>query len=141
MIPCVNLNPSSHTTYVSVVDENRMAVSIINSVFHDFGAGLTTPETGILLHNRASGFTLEEDHPNTLAPGKRPMHTLLPGMMMKDGKVTMSFGVMGGPYQACGHVRLLTNMLDYGMDMQSAIDAPPCFLEWAFCKRFFYPCS
>jgi len=122
-----SISPFTDTTYVSVVDENRNAVSLINSVFRSFGSGYTTEKTGIILQNRGGGFSLEKGHPNELAPNKRPMHTLLPGMLMQNGKLAMSFGVMGGQYQACGHVRLLSNLYDYGMGLQEAMEAPRAF--------------
>jgi len=115
------------TVYITVVDKDRMAVSLIYSIFWGFGAGLASEKFGINFQNRGAGFTLTEGHPNEAAPGKRPMHTIIPGMLRKGGRVTMPFGVMGGAYQPCGHARLVTNLVDYGMELQAANDAPRCF--------------
>ena len=117
------------TVYITVVDKNRMCVSMIYSIFHSFGSGLAADKFGILFQNRAAGFTLEQGHPNEAGGGKRPMHTIIPGMTKRAGKIEMPFGVMGGAYQPCGHARFLTNMQDFGMDAQTAIDAPRCFAE------------
>jgi gamma-glutamyltranspeptidase / glutathione hydrolase len=115
------------TIYITVVDRDRMAVSLIYSVFWGFGAGLASSKFGINFQNRGSGFTLAEGHPNEAGPGKRPMHTIIPGMIRKAGRVLMPFGVMGGAYQSTGHARFVSNLTDFGMAPQAAIDAPRCF--------------
>lgn len=117
------------TVYLTVVDGNRMAVSLIYSIYSDFGAGIATPEHGILFHNRGAGFTLTPGHPNEAAGGKRPMHTIIPAMLCQQGRVLMPFGVMGGAYQPNGHVRMVSNMVDFGMEPQTAIDAPRSFWD------------
>jgi gamma-glutamyltranspeptidase/glutathione hydrolase len=119
--------PGSNTIYLSVVDRDRMAVSFINSLYSSFGLGICTEKSGIMLTNRGACFTLEPDHPNTFGPNKRPMHTIIPALAMRDGRCDMSFGVMGAHYQPMGHVQTVLNMLDYGMDVQQAIDAPRVF--------------
>ncbi|WP_342750243.1 gamma-glutamyltransferase [Phreatobacter cathodiphilus] len=121
--------PGTNTIYCSIVDRDRMAVSFINSIFHHFGSKICTPETGILLQNRGSSFNLDETHPNCIGPGKRPMHTIIPAMMLEKGEVTCSFGVMGGSYQSSGHAHVVCNTVDYGMDPQAAIDSPRAFFE------------
>jgi gamma-glutamyltranspeptidase/glutathione hydrolase len=115
------------TIYLTVVDRDRMAVSLIYSVYHSFGAGLASSKFGINFQNRGAGFTLTEGHPNEAGGGKRPMHTIIPAMLRREGRVIMPFGVMGGAYQPNGHARFVSNLLDYGMDPQEAIDGPRCF--------------
>lgn len=117
------------TIYITVVDADRMAVSLIYSIYHGFGSGIASDRFGILFQNRGAGFTLEAGHPNELAGGKRPMHTIIPAMLRENGRITMPFGVMGGAYQPTGHARMVSNLRDFGMDLQSALDAPRCFSD------------
>ncbi|HYC18480.1 MAG TPA: gamma-glutamyltransferase [Pseudolabrys sp.] len=121
--------PGNDTVYLTVIDRDRMAVSLINSLYSSFGLGICTEKSGIMLNNRGACFTLEPDHPNIFGPNKRPMHTIIPALAMRDGRCDMSFGVMGAHYQPMGHVQIILNMVDYGMDVQQAIDAPRFFFE------------
>jgi gamma-glutamyltranspeptidase / glutathione hydrolase len=121
--------PGNDTVYLTVVDRDHMAVSFINSLYSSFGVGICTEKSGIMLTNRGACFTLEPNHPNTFGPNKRPMHTIIPALAMRNGRCDMSFGVMGAHYQPMGHVQIILNMIDYGMDVQQAIDAPRFFFE------------
>ncbi len=112
------------TVYLSVVDENRNMVSFINSTCYSFGCGMVAGDTGIVLQNRAVGFNLEEGSLRCIAPGRRPMHTIIPAMVYRDTRPVLAYGVMGGHYQPMGHSYVLSNWLDFGMDLQEAIDAP-----------------
>lgn len=121
--------PHAHedTVYISVVDGDGNSASFINSLFRPYGTGLLAPKSGVLLHCRGISFSMEDGHPNSIAPRKRPMHTIIPGMLTESGRIRMPFGVMGGHYQALGHAQLLTRLIDYGYDLQEAVDLPRFF--------------
>jgi gamma-glutamyltranspeptidase/glutathione hydrolase len=118
------LAPHPDTIYLTVVDRDRNAVSFINSIYYGFGSARATERSGILLQNRGACFSLDPRHPNCIGSGKRSMHTIIPAMVTGDGRPVLSFGVMGGDYQPMGQVHALTNMVDFGMDTQAALDFP-----------------
>ncbi len=126
-LPSPDPSFQSDTIYLSVVDRDGLAVSLINSIFHGFGSGIVTDKTGITLQNRGAGFRVEPGHANTIEGGKRPLHTIIPAMAMQGGKTKYCFGVMGGQYQPVGHAHVITNMVDFGMDPQQALDSARVF--------------
>ncbi|MEO1146638.1 MAG: gamma-glutamyltransferase family protein [Cyanobacteria bacterium J06638_22] len=119
--------PKSGTVYLVAADGELM-VSLIQSNYEGFGSGVLIPDTGIALHNRGAGFVLSPGHPNQYAPAKRPFHTIIPGFLTHDGQPLGPFGVMGAPMQPQGHVQMVVNMMDYGLNPQAALDAP----RWRF---------
>ena len=122
----VTSNPE--TVYLTVVDKDLNAVSFINSICHSFGSGITTEESGILFQNRGVNFRLEENHPNVIEGNKRPLHTIIPGLVTNtDNETLLSYGVMGGQYQPIGQMHVLQNILDYGLGVQESIDYPRAF--------------
>lgn len=116
------------TVYLTTADASGMMVSFIQSNYSGFGSGVVVPGTGISLQNRGAGFTLQPGHPNEVGPRKRPFQTIIPGFLMQAGRPKMSFGVMGGPMQAQGHVQMVLRTQVWGQDVQTAIDAP----RWRF---------
>ena len=118
------------TVYLCTADRDGLMVSMIQSNYQGFGSGVVVPGTGMALHNRGNGFTLEDNHPNRLAPGKRPFHTIIPGFLTRDGEAVGPFGVMGGHMQPQGHLQMVVNMVDYGMNPQASLDAP----RWMWTK-------
>jgi gamma-glutamyltranspeptidase/glutathione hydrolase len=115
---------ASETIYMTVVDKDRNAVSYIQSNYHGFGSGIVPGSLGFALQNRGNLFALDDQHPNRLQPHKRPFHTIIPAFVTRDGQPWLSFGVMGGDMQPQGHVQVLLNMIDFGMDVQAAGAAP-----------------
>ncbi|MCS5554434.1 MAG: gamma-glutamyltransferase, partial [SAR324 cluster bacterium] len=118
-----NFKQSGDTVYVSVIDGNGNACSFINSLYEAFGTGLVVPDTGIVLQNRGALFSTDSGHPNFLEPGKRPYNTIIPGMITRNRNLVSSFGVMGGFQQPQGHLQVISNMIDFGMNPQEALDS------------------
>lgn len=116
--------PGGDTCYFCVVDGDGMAVSIISSIYHDFGCGVVSGDTGVIMQNRGSFFSLDPAHPNRLEPGKRSFHTLVPAMLLQDGAPAMAYGTMGGEGQPQTQAAMITRMVDFGFDVQQAIEAP-----------------
>ncbi|WP_254721937.1 gamma-glutamyltransferase family protein [Kovacikia minuta] len=121
--------PQAGTVYLAAADGERM-VSFIQSNYLGFGSGILVPGTGIALHNRATGFTLKPGHPNQAGPGKRPFHTIIPAFLSREDQPLGPFGVMGGAMQPQGHLQVVINLVDYGMNPQAALDAP----RWQFVR-------
>lgn len=120
--------PQGGTVYLATADDEGNMVSYIQSNYMGFGSGVVIPETGMALHNRGHNFSMDENSPNYLGGGKKPFHTIIPGFITKDGKPVGPFGVMGGFMQPQGHLQVAMNLIDYGMNPQSALDAP----RWQF---------
>ena len=118
-----NFNQHGDTVYVSVIDGNGNACSLINSLYQGFGTGLVVPETGIALQNRGALFSTNRDHPNFLEPNKRPYNTIIPCMITKNSNLVSSLGVMGGFQQPQGHLQVISNLIDFGMNPQEALDS------------------
>lgn len=127
LLPEAGLPTDGGTVYLCTADQEGNMVSFIQSNFSGFGSGVVVPGTGIAIHNRGTGFYLDQESPNCLAPGKRPFHTIIPGFLSKDGQPVGPFGVMGAFMQPQGHLQVLLQMIDYGRNPQSALDAPRWF--------------
>jgi len=127
-LPQSNVTSHPETIYLTVVDKDLNAISFINSICHGFGSAITTHNFGILLQNRGVNFRLEENHPNVIDGHKRPLHTIIPGLLTdKKNNTIFSYGVMGGQYQPVGQAHVLQNIFDFGMTVQEAIDLPRSF--------------
>lgn len=118
------LEKEGDTMYLCTTDREGNVVSLIQSLYNGFGSGIVGGETGMLLHNRGSYFSLDPRHVNYLQPDKRTMHTLTPAMVLRDGTPSLVLGAMGGDGQPQTHVQLLTDIIDFGLDVQQAITAP-----------------
>jgi gamma-glutamyltranspeptidase/glutathione hydrolase len=125
--PAAGSPSGSDTAYLCTADSNGMMVSYIQSTYDGFGSHVVVPGTGIVLQNRGSAFSLDPAHPNFVEPGKRPFHTIIPGFLSKGGRAVGPFGVMGGHMQPQGHVQMIVNTIDYGMDPQTSLDQPRWF--------------
>jgi len=123
-VPPGDVKVGTDTVYLTVADAAGNVVSLINSLYFPFGSGLVAGETGVVLQNRGYGFVTDPAHPNCVAPRKRPFHTIIPAMLLRDGRPLVSFGVMGGDVQAQAHVQVVSNLVDYGCNIQEALDAP-----------------
>jgi len=120
----IDIEATGDTVYLTAADGKGNVVSLIQSLFDAFGSGIVAGDTGVALQNRGSLFVLKPGHPDEIAPHKRPMHTLVPAMAMKDGRPWLSYGVMGGDMQPQGHVQVLLNLVEFGMNVQEAGEAP-----------------
>jgi gamma-glutamyltranspeptidase len=116
--------PDGDTCYFNAADSDGMVVSLIQSIYHDFGSAVVGGDTGIILQNRGAFFALDENHPNHLRPGKRTFHTLVPAMLLKDGRPYLAFGSMGGEGQPQSQAAMVTRIVDFGYDVQQAIESP-----------------
>ena len=114
----------SDTTYLCAADEQGNLVSFIQSLFTGFGSGISCGDTGILLQSRGAGFVLDAAHPNCLAPGKRPFHTIIPGLLLRNGQPSTAFGLMGGDVQPQSHLNFVANLVDHGLNVQESLDRP-----------------
>lgn len=121
--PTPSTLPRGGTTYLCAIDGDGLAVSLIQSIYGTFGSGVVAPGTGVVLQNRAAGFARDALHPNRLEPSKRPFHTIIPGMLLEEGRLLGPFGVMGGPMQPQGHMQVVLRLVDHGDDPQAALDA------------------
>src|SRR5262249_4968901 len=117
------------TIYLCAVDRDRNAASFISSTYGYFGSMIVAPNSGVTLQNRGASFRVDPGHPNSIGPRKRPMNTIMPGLMMRSGRVVMPFGVTGGDFQPFGHAHVISNIVDFRLDSQAALDAPRIFHE------------